>query len=710
MDVAGSAIPVARRSALDALFDPESVALVGASRTPGKWGYELAVRLLKGRERRRVELVSTSGAEVAGHPTSRSLADVPGGAELVISAVPPEHFESVVEDGIAAGAKAFVAVTAGLGELGSEGRRQEERLVERIRGAGARLLGPNCLGVLDTHSQLMASAWFDVQAQRAGSVAVITQSGTVGLDFELLARRAGLGFSRFVSVGNQSDIRTAELLSQLVDHEPTRLVVVYCETFVDGRAVFSAAEALVRAGKPVLMLAPGASPAATRAARSHTGSLTSARGPVEAACDAAGVHLLSTTAEAVDLAQMLLHTARLRGDRIGIVADGGGYGVLTSDLLDSAGLTVPLFSSRLQQSLTSRLGPSAATQNPVDLAAAAAEPGALDGAIEVVVRSGEVDGVVVTGFIGDPPAVDPAISSGTSTIVSPGTADEARRRGIPLVVQALFEESQAVRDLSKLPVATYRTAGAVRTALVGSRRATAEPPGVPPLPDASAPIAPDPDYFVARALIAGAGIEFAPTMKVGASSADLERAASALSFPVVIKATHVLHKSDVGGVALDIPDLASALSVYEELVNRLGTDQFAMEEMVDTRDGVELILGVQQDPQLGPVALVGLGGVFTEVFADAQLCLAPVTIGEARRAIERLRGHALLTGARARAPVDVDAAARCLATLSDLAARHPEVAAIEVNPLLVTPTGAVGLDARVIVDSPITDPHHEEHP
>lgn len=700
---------VAGRTPLQVLFDPGSVALVGASTVPGKWGYELATRLLLGRDRRRVELVSRRGEPIAGVPTHADLSDVDGGAELVISAVPPTAFESVVERGLATGTKAFIAVTGGMGELGGEALDHERRVVDRIRRSGARLLGPNCLGVIDTHSELMASAWFDERAQRPGSVAVITQSGTVGLDFELLARRAGLGFSRFASLGNQADITTSELMLDLVTHDPTVVVVVYCESFADGRDVFTAAERLVRAGKPVLLLAPGASAAASRAALSHTGSLTSARATVEAACAAAGVQLLSTTAEAVDAAQALVRTSRLTGKRIGIVADGGGYGVLTADMLDAAGFAVPELTEETRRALADVLGPSATTHNPVDLAAAAAEPGALDAAIGAVVRSGEVDGVVVTGFVGDPPSIDPATAPAPSTIVSPTTAAEAVQRTIPVVVQALFEDSVAVQRLQQLPVATYRTAHSVRDGLLAAERAHREPPGVPVVPSPAAPLTEPVDYVAARRLVASAGIPSPPSVAIDDSPEELRQAAAGLRFPVALKATHLLHKSDAGGVVLGLGDVDAAVAAQQELVRRLDAHQFAVEEMADTRDAVELIIGVQQDPTLGPVALVGLGGLHAEVFKDVELRLAPVDPEQARRAIESLTAFPILAGARGLPPVDVDAAAACLSALSSFAAGHPEIAAIEVNPLLVTPTGAVALDARVILADETHATNDQEH-
>jgi acyl-CoA synthetase (NDP forming) len=676
-------------------YEPRSVALVGASRTPGKWGYELAIRLLRSAPQRTVHLVSKSGDPVAGHTTYRSLTDLPAGAELVIAAVPPRDFERVVDAGLAAGTKAFIGVSGGMGELGGPAVQRERALVARIRANGARLLGPNCLGVLDTHSGLTATAWFDQIAERRGSVAVITQSGTVGLDFDLLARRAGIGFSRFVSVGNQADVTVAELLEDLVEHEPTKLVAIYCEEFSTGRRLFEAAAALVRAGKPVLLLAPGASDAAARAAQSHTGSLTSARAVIEAACDAAGVQLLHTTAEVVDTAQLMLRTSRLSGRRIAVVADGGGYGVLISDVLDRTGLEVPPLSTATQEALRAALGESASVLNPIDLAAAAADPAALDRAVEVVVGSREVDGVVITGFIGDP---GPADGKPGQVIVSPATARRAAVDGIPIVVQALFEDSPAVTALRDLPVAVYRTANGIEHALKSAVASTQRVSGIPGRVPGRRVSSIEPDYFGARKLLNDAGIPFARSAHATDAPDTVLDVARGMRYPLVLKSTDRLHKSDEGGVLLDIADERTLMRAHEDFVARLGAKSFAVEEMANTKGGVELIIGARRDQQLGPVALVGFGGVFTEVLRDVRLCLAPVSVDTALEMIERLRGARLLSGIRGRPPIDIHSVAVCLARLSNVAAGHPEIAEIEINPLLATPEGALGLDARVIVD------------
>jgi acyl-CoA synthetase (NDP forming) len=686
-------------ASLAPFYDPRSVALIGASRTPGKWGNELALRLIRGTDRRRVHLVSPRRFEIDGHTTEESLAAIEGGVELVISAVSSDDLETVVDEGLASGAKAFIGVSGGMGELGGEASVRQKALVNRIREGGARLLGPNCLGVMDTYSGFTATAWFQRPAERQGSVAVVTQSGTVGLDFERLSRRVGLGFSRFVSVGNQADVQIAELLEDLITHEPTRLVVVYCESFLSGRRLFTAAQTLVESGKPVLMLAPGGSKAAARAARSHTGSMTTQRDVVAAACKASGVQLFETTADVVDSAYFMLQTSPLSGTRVGIVADGGGYGVLTADLLDARGVQIPAFGAETQAALQKTIGVGATTMNPVDLAAAAGDPAALDRAVDVVIRSGEVDSVVVTGFVGDPDSQADAGNSTKQVIISADTAALARERGIPLVVQALFDDSPAVRDLAELPVAVYRTASSIGHVFASAMKALQPRTGVPPLADRAQPEIRPLGYFGARELLASQGIRFARSLRADASRESLLAAAHDLSYPLVLKAVDRLHKSDDGGVVLGISDELQLVRAHAELVLRIGAAEFAVEEMVDSTAGVELIVGARNDPLIGPIGLIGFGGVYAELFRDFQVLLAPVAEESAAIALQQLQGARLLSGVRGRGPLHVSGAAGGLSAVSRLIAAHPELAEIEINPLLVTPTQAIGLDARAIATS-----------
>jgi acetate---CoA ligase (ADP-forming) len=311
---------------LRALFDPRSVAILGASATPSKWGNWLARGALRGTHRREVFLVNRGGGDVLGHKTYRSLSELPAPVELVVITIGASGFEQAVDDSLRAGARVIVAITAGLGEMGGTGLDLERAVVERVRAAGAVLVGPNCLGVIDTQTELdLAYAGFE-----AGPIGLISQSGNLALELGLIAGEAGLGFSRFVSVGNQADLDVTELIPLFAAHDPTRVIAIYVEDFRDGRALATAASHALAAGKPVVLLTVGTSRVGARAASSHTGALVSASIAVDAACRASGILRVTSPREMIELAQALLTPHLPRGRRVGIVGDGGGHVALAA--------------------------------------------------------------------------------------------------------------------------------------------------------------------------------------------------------------------------------------------------------------------------------------------------------------------------------------------------------------------------------------------
>src|SRR5829696_22844 len=348
---------------LAALFDPRAVAVVGASDDPLKWGHWIAVRALRGSGRRAVHLVNRRGGEVLGQPAHRSLLELPEPIELAVLAVPAAALEQAVEDAIAAGARVIVAITGGERD-GDAGGARDAAIAARVRAAGVRLLGPNCLGVFDAAAELELVS----DDLPRGSIGLLSQSGNLALEIGARAAAVGLGFSRFVSLGNQADIQAAELLRALVAHPPTRAIALYAEDFGDGRALVAAAEAAADAGKPVILLAVERSEATARAARSHTGALASDGRTVDAACRAAGIERVRTPRELVDVAEALLRLPRARGRRIAVLADGGGHGAVAAGLAQEAGLAVPALSPPRMRRLRADLPAAAATANPIDLA------------------------------------------------------------------------------------------------------------------------------------------------------------------------------------------------------------------------------------------------------------------------------------------------------------------------------------------------------
>ena len=671
---------------LEPLFAPRSVAIVGASDDPAKWGNWLGRGALRGEHRRPVYLVNRNGGTILDRPVYASLHDLPDAPELVVIAVPAAAFEQAVDDALAVGARALVGITAGLGELGPEAQVRERALVERVRAAGAMLLGPNCLGVFDATSDLgLASNEFP-----PGSIGLISQSGNLALELGILARAADMGFSRFASVGNQADVDLAELVASFAAHEGTELIAVYAEDFSDGRAFVDAAAA---ASVPVILLTVGRSDASIRAAVSHTGALVSDVSVVEAACRSAGAHLVSTPGEMIDLAQALLRARPLAGPRVAVVGDGGGHGAIACDVAATAGLELPLLSPELAGLLAASLPHTAATRNPVDLAGGGEQDFFSYARVaRSVLESGEVDAVLLTGYFGGYSQYSDEFA-GQEADVARQVARAAEDTGRPLVAQTMYADSPTAAVLRAGSVPVYpsiESAVAVLAALLPRPPAHGSPelPAERPLPELDG-------YFGARALLEAAGIEFVAARRVAAGG-DVEAAAAELGYPVVVKALATLHKSDVGGVVVGIAGPDELRAAVADLRRRLDPPGFSVERMAPVHEGLELIVGAGRDPRFGPVAAVGLGGIYTEIFGDVAVGLAPLDVAEAERMLFSLRGAPLLLGARGRPPCDVRAAAGAAVALSRVAASHPGIAEIEINPLLVTPDGAVALDARVI--------------
>ncbi|MGI8480084.1 MAG: acetate--CoA ligase family protein, partial [Gaiellaceae bacterium] len=694
--------PPARMSRdLRPLFAPRSVAVVGASADPSKWGNALARGALRGSHRRKVFLLNRAGGEILGQRAYPALGDLPERAELVAISVPAAGFEEAVEEALIGGAKAIVAISAGLGEYDEDGRRVEAAVAERVRAAGAVLLGPNCLGVFDAGEELDLG-W---SALPAGPVALVSQSGNLALELARLALASGLGFSRFASLGNQADLVAADLLGALVTHGPTRVIALYLEDFRDGRSFVAAAARADEAGKPVILLTGGMSRASAQAALSHTGALVSDVRAVDAACRAAGIVRVATPKQLIDTAQALL-TGRLPGGRrVAVYADGGGHGVIACDLLAARGLETPALSDPTTAALRQRLPATASVANPVDFAgggeqglASYAEVG------RVLLASDDADAVLLTGYFGGYGIDSPELSGEEVTAARLLAAATAETGGV-LVVHTSYPESPASAELrrSRVPVYGDVESAVAALAMLAERADRAEPGDRPLLASTELPQrdAPAPGYAAARAFFSVSGVPMASSRSARTLEETLAAAAE-LGYPVALKATERLHKSEAGGVILGLGDDDALREAFGELGESHTMGELSVEQMAPVDQGVELIVGAKRDARFGAVLLVGLGGVYAEILDDVAVALAPVDEDEAERLLRSLRGAPLLTGARGRLPLDVLAAAQAVANVSRAAAACPTVAELEINPLLVLPEGVIGLDARVLLTASTT--------
>ncbi len=676
---------------LEALFAPNAVAIVGASDDTRKYGNWIAVQALKGD--RPVHLVNRGRERVLGRPTVPSVTAVGTPVELAVIAVPAAGFEAAVDDALAAGAKAIVGISAGLGEAGADGLALERRITAKVRAAGARLLGPNCLGVLDhTTGLTLASNEFPV-----GTIGVISQSGNLALELCTLLVDHGLGVSRFASLGNQADLDAADLIESYAAHAGTAAIAVYCEDFRDGRRFARAAAKAAAAGKPVVLLTVGATDASVRNAKSHTGAMVSSGIVVEAACRAAGIEQVTSPAQMAHLLQALVHSKVPVGARTAVFADGGGQASVASDNAAAQGLDVVEFPRELQAAVAAELPPTAAVSNPVDVAGGGEQDiMCFARVLDHLNSSDAVDTTLMSGYFGGYGAYGPELAEREIAAARDMAASTAAHAGT-VVVQTMNWESAAATVLRDGGVPVYRGIEEAAWALGRLARRHAEPAtGVPGLPHPAAPVT-NTGYYPSRRLLAAAGIAFVPAAEV-ATREELMAAATGLAYPLVLKALGDEHKSDRGGVVLGITDAAALGEAWDDVQARLAPPSCSLEEMANLSGAVELLVGVRRDARFGPIVLVGLGGVFAEVLRDVRCALGPVTAVQARGLLLSLRGAALLTGARGRAPVDLDAAADVVAKLSELAAAHPEISEIECNPVAALPDRAIALDARIVVD------------
>ena len=651
--------------------DPASVAVVGASDDPAKWGHWLARGALSGRDRRAVHLVNRGGGSVLSQPTVRSLSELPEAPELVVLAVPAAHVPAVVDEALAVGVRGFVGITSGI----------DDRVIGRIREAGARLLGPNCLGVFDAATSLHL-AWGEFQP---GSLGVVSQSGQVGLEIAGLAAESGLGVSRFVSVGNQADVTAPEALLELGSHELTTVVGLYLESF--GPGIVTAMSELRAAGKPVVLLTVGSSSVAREAARSHTGALTSSLDVVDAACRRAGAVRVQTPAALVDVAAVVASGVP-RGRRVGIISDSGGQGAIAADLAVQAGLSVPA--------------------RPIDLAGAG-EQDLRNYArrIEALARGGEVDTVVLSGYFGSYGADTPSLAAEEVEVAAQICA-LARETGVLIAVHSMCADSAAVRKLRAGGVPVQHTIERSVAALGHAARLGAlsrpvagqcsgpELSGVAGRIESGDPFGGDPcaslpfrsGYLAARELLS-----FVRFPEAHAVTSAAEVKATTLRGPYALKADWLAHKSEHGGVRLNLTDPATA---FEEMEAGLGPGTYVLEEM-DTREHtVELIIGAKRDHSFGPVVLVGAGGIHAELFKDTAIELAPVTPATAREMLARLVSAPLLSGWRGAPEADVASLAEVIAQVSATLAARPDLAEIELNPVRVGPDGVLAVDALII--------------
>jgi acetyl coenzyme A synthetase (ADP forming)-like protein len=688
---------------------PRSVAVVGAGRHGGI-GREILDNLIAGGFRGFLLPVNRGADRVAGLPAVARLADADEDVDLVIAAVPASDVPEVIREAAERHARGVVVISAGFAEAGPEGIARERELVALARRNGIRLIGPNCLGVVNTSESVALNATFAPVLPPRGPIGFLSQSGALGIAMLARARELGLGISTFVSVGNKADVSGNDLLQYWEADPATEVILLYLESFGNPRK-FARIAQRVSQRKPILAVKGGRTAAGMRGASSHTAALATPSAAVDALFRQAGVVRVDTLEELFDAAQLFAHGPLPQGRRVAIVGNSGGPGILAADACEGAGLDVPQLAARTQKELR-QVAPGGAVANPVDLladasaqqyaralAAVLADPG-VDAALAIFtpLRGSDVDAiaraVAEAARRSREKPVLASIVTGESELAALRARLSTDQPGSGRLPLYAFPES-AVRALERAArhaAWRNRPQGAVpklsslapeRARELVARELAAKPKGGWLAPER------------VTELLACYGIELARAELVTSAEAA-GAAAERLGFPVVLKAIapEIVHKTEAGAVALGLADREAVRAAWSHMQRRLGAamQRGLVQEQIPT--AVETIVGVVQDASFGPLVMFGLGGVATEVLGDRAFRILPLTDLDARELVREIRGAPLLLGYRGSPAADLAALENLLLRVARLAEDLPEVWELELNPVGATPERALAVDAR----------------
>lgn len=673
------------------MLNPGSIAVVGASSDPAKAGSQ-ALRSLRSFPGRLVT-VHPRETEIQGFPCYPTLAALPEPVDLAILAIPAEYCIAAAAQAAARGVGGIFVISGGFGETGEQGALLQERLSEICRTTGLRLLGPNTSGFINPHAACVASFVPGVDQLRAGRIAVVAQSGGVNLSLSFLLERLGEGVSLAVGLGNAVDVGSADVLNMLAEDSHTAVIALHLEGVPQGRALFETLRTITQR-KPVVALVAGRSDIGEFAV-SHTGNLMGSHARSVAALTQAGVVVVDSTEALAQAAAVLAYRrlpARARNG-LGLVTGQAGPGLLIVDGLKSAGVAVPELSAATIAQVQGLLPPMTFVKNPVDTG----RPGpGFAQIVRHVAQDERIDAVLVFG-LSEPAVLDP-VAALSPAMQQPGKPVVFGTLGMPEAVQPELAALRAAGIPAVLSPERLVLAGWVLDA--DSRAQWRLAQGLPSgRPASAAPLVGRFDEDRSKALLAGYGVR-SPARRLCIGREAAVAAFSELQKPVVIKiaADDIAHKTEAGGVFLNVGDDV-ALDRALDAISRIPTTtpgRVLIEEMAP--EGVELIVGAVRDPSWGPCVVIGLGGVLAEAVSDSAVRLAPIGALDVADMLDSLRGKQLLDGFRHLPVCHRASIAQVAMALGDLLIAHPEVSEVEVNPLRVYATGALALDALVVIE------------
>lgn len=695
-----------RMRGLDALFRPRAVAVIGASDDPRKIGGRPLRYMREAGTEIAVYPVNPMRETVQGFKAYPHIGALPEPVDQAILTVGAALAEDALRDCLAAGVRSIVMFTAGFAEAGEEGRAAQDRIAAMVRGAGARLLGPNAMGLFNTADRVYStfSTGLDRGLPALGRVGMVSQSGAVGSYMQNLAVRRGIKISKFVATGNEADVQAQDCVEWLAYDPDTDLIMLYLEGCRDGPGLIRALAAARAAGKPVVVLKAGMTDAGQAVAASHTGALATSVEVFETVLREGGAYRAETLSEMVDVAYAASLGVLNPSRDVGIVTVSGGVGVLATDACMEVGLRLPPISEGAFAQVAAKL-PLAVGRNPLDTTAQTmGDRTVFTRSLDIFLRDRDFGSVLI--FLANAGLNPSDMESMRANLVRIRAEHPGRQLALCLQstpeIRAEWEAEGYL--IFEDPVHGIRAlAGAIRLA----ETRAALPPAPPPALPAPVGLSVSLDEAEAMALLSAVGVPFAQA-RVAADAEAAVAAAEALGYPVALKvlSPDIAHKSEVGGVALNLADGTAVRAAFGQVMARAAAAEpgaalrgVTVAPMLS--GGVQTIIGAHRDPTFGPVVMFGLGGIYTEVLKDTALRLAPVDRATALEMIRAIRGFALLDGARGQAPVALEPIAEAIVAVSRfIAAQGPEVSAVEINPFVARPEGGAGVDALIVVTPP----------
>ena len=695
---------------LEAIFAPRSIAVIGASPDPTKLGHRILKNILDAGYPGRIFPIHPQATRILNLPAYPSVEQAPAPVDLAVIVVPAAVVPDVAEACGRSGVKGLVVISAGFKEIGSEGRALEMRLLEIVQRYGMRMVGPNCLGVIDTTTRLNAS--FAALYSQPGQIAFMSQSGALCTAILDWSKAQGIGFSRFVSLGNKADVDEVTLLQAWgCDKAHNRVILAYLEGIGNGDEFITVARQVTKQ-IPVIAIKSGATQAGARAASSHTGALAGAEHAYEAAFDQSGVLRARSMQELFDFALAFAYQPLIPGNRLAIVTNAGGPGIIATDAAERNGLQLAELTPATIAALRAALPPTASVYNPIDIIGDA-RADRYRVALRAALEDPNVDAVLV---LFTPQAVSKP--EDTAQTIVEGAAGSAKPVVTSFMGAATIGEALRILNNHRIPNYAFpERAVAALGAMVAQRRWIERPPGEYVRFDIDTERVRalfarvrsegrvELGELEAREVIEACGMRL-PRSFLAQSPEEAAEIAARLGFPVVMKISSpdILHKSDIGGVKLGISDSAAARDAYELIEYR--ARKYSREARIwgvlvqeQVRKGREVLVGISRDPQFGPLIAFGLGGIYVEALRDVAFRLAPVSRQEAAEQVRAIRAFPLLRGVRGEPPADLAAVEEIILRVSQLVTDFPDIVEMDINPLVVynRGEGATVLDARIIL-------------